>query len=116
MIPLLSLKKKVGEENLRVEERSIVDTGRRTSTSDGSSSSSSAGSSVHGVHTGGCAAEGERNSNQDDGLILMSAMVFTKLQICYFGNMALRSSLLFAVVGSFLLAVTPALIIKEGGG
>jgi hypothetical protein len=55
------------------------------------------------------AAEGERS----DCLMLMSAMAFMKLQICYFGNMALRSSLLFAIVGSLLAAVIPVLIEKE---
>jgi hypothetical protein len=44
----------------------------------------------------------------------MSAMAFMKLQICYFGNMALRSSLSFAILGSLLVAVIPVLIEKEG--
>jgi hypothetical protein len=52
--------------------------------------------------------------SEDDTLILMSAMSFMKLQICYFGNMALRSSMSFAIVGSLLAAVIPVLIEKEG--
>jgi hypothetical protein len=36
-----------------------------------------------------------------------------KLQICYFGNMALRSQLLFALIGSILVAVIPVLVASE---
>lgn len=52
--------------------------------------------------------------NRQDCLALMSAMSFMKLQICYVGNMALRSSVSFAVVGSLLAAAIPVLIEKEG--
>ena len=45
-----------------------------------------------------------------NALMLLSSMSFMKLQICYFGNMALRSSLSFAVIGSLLAAVIPVLV------
>ena len=53
-------------------------------------------------------------SDNRDSVLLMSAMSFMKLQLCYFGNMALRSSLSFAVLGSLLLATIPVIIEKEG--
>lgn len=53
------------------------------------------------------------NGSDQDALMLMSAMTFMKLQICYFGNMALRSSALFAIVGSLLAAVIPVIVEKE---
>lgn len=70
------------------------------------------------VHSPNRETERERNSSTPDGaadcLRLLSAMAFMKLQICYFGNMALRSSLSFAILGSLLVAVIPVLIEKEG--
>lgn len=50
----------------------------------------------------------------NDAIMLLSAMNFMKLQICYFGNMALRSSLSFAVLGTLLAAMIPLLIENEG--
>ena len=47
--------------------------------------------------------------------VVLSAMEFVKLQICYFGNMALRSSLLFAAFGSLIISAMPALIGYENG-
>ena len=56
---------------------------------------------------------GHRDRGRSRALLLLSAMEFAKLQICYFGNMAFRSSLLFALTGSVLVAVIPALIASE---
>lgn len=55
----------------------------------------------------------ERCGSREEVLLLLSAMGFVKLQICYFGNMALRSQLLFALIGSILVAVIPVLVASE---
>ena len=52
----------------------------------------------------------DNGNMQGDALELLTAMTFMKLQICYFGNMALRSSLAFALVGSLLVGVIPIII------
>ena len=52
----------------------------------------------------------DRDRSSQDAIMLMSAMDFMKLQICYFGNMALRSSLSFAILGSLLVAIVPVLV------
>mmetsp|Transcript_27621 Transcript_27621/g.51590 ORF Transcript_27621/g.51590 Transcript_27621/m.51590 type:complete len:420 (+) Transcript_27621:264-1523(+) len=58
-------------------------------------------------------SEVEVKSKRANALLLLSAMDFVKLQICYFGNMAMRSQLLLALIGSILLAVIPVLIASE---
>ena len=52
--------------------------------------------------------------NDPDAVMLVTAMTLMKLQICYFGNMALRSSLSLAVMGSLLLTAIPVIIRKDG--
>ena len=63
------------------------------------------------TQTGRCSRND--NNNNRESLMLLSSMSFMKLQICYFGNMALRSSLAFAVVGSLLLSLIPIIIKNE---
>ena len=55
----------------------------------------------------------DTKNRKNSAVTLMTAMIHMKLQLCYFGNMALRSSLSFAVVGSLLLAIVPVIIQKE---
>lgn len=56
----------------------------------------------------------QRHGYLDDALALLSAMEFMKLQLCYFGNMALRSSMSFAVLGSMFVAIAPVLLGSGG--
>jgi hypothetical protein len=70
------------------------------------------GVSVSGYDDG--EQDDDDNSSSHEALMILTAMDFMKLQLCYFGNMALRSSLLFAVFGSLFVAVIPLLIENEG--
>lgn len=58
-------------------------------------------------------ARGVVTDSRKDALMLLSGMTFMKVQICYFGNMALRSSLSFAVLGSLLAVLIPVIIENE---